>query len=117
MVDDPRKNLKWLEQQLLEAEAPLRSPAEEIQLPPEERPVGNFTRRSKGARAELARTGQTLEESAAMFTKTRRQLRREEKKRKLAAKKDPVNRSLKGLVCLAVLECIGILAILGWWLQ
>ena len=32
-------------------------------------------------------------------------------------KKASVNRNIKGLVVLAVLEIIGILCILGWWLQ
>jgi hypothetical protein len=37
--------------------------------------------------------------------------------RKAAEKKSGVNRNIRGLVFLAILECIGILAILGWWLQ
>ena len=32
-------------------------------------------------------------------------------------KKANVNHNIKGLVFLAILECLGILAILGWWLQ
>jgi len=44
-------------------------------------------------------------------------IHREEKLQKQAEKKAGVNRSLKGLVFLAVLECMGILVILGWWLQ
>ena len=128
MRDDPRKNLKWLEQQLLEEEAPESLLPEEDDLlrrvdalmedtPPEERPVGNFSRKSKGARAEQAHIRQQFDESAAVLTKTKKQLRREARLRKAAEKKANINRKIGDLVFLAILEIIGILAILGWWLQ
>ena len=128
MRDDPRRNLKWLEQQLLEEEAPDAFLPEEDDLlqrvdalvediPPEEKPIGNFSRKSKGARAEQAHIRQQFDESAAVLTKTKKQLRREEKLRKLEEKKSNVNHNIKGLVFLALLEVLGILAILGWWLQ
>ena len=128
MRDDPRRNLKWMEQQLLDAEAPEATLSEDEELMQrvdaliedlnsEEAPAGNFGPRSKGLRAEREHIRQQFDESAAVLTKTKRQLRREEKLRKKAEKKAGVNRKLGDLVFLAILECIGILAILGWWLQ
>ena len=128
MRDDPRRNLKWLEQQLLDAEAPEPFLQEEDDLlrrvdaliedlSSEEAPAGNFGPRSRGVRAERAHIAHQFDESAAVLTKTRKQLRREAKQRKIAEKKAGVNRNIKGLVFLAVLEILGILAILGWWLQ
>ena len=128
MRDDPRRNLKWMEQQLLDAEAPERILSEDEELMQrvdaliedlnsEEAPAGNFDPGSKGLRAERKHIRQQFDESAAVLTKTKRQLRREEKLRKKAEKKAGVNRKLGDLVFLAILEIIGILAILGWWLQ
>jgi len=127
MRDDPRKNLKWLEQELLNEESPGHFASEDDDLMrrvdalitenPEEAPVGNFSRKSKGARKEQAHVASQFDEGAAVLTKTKKQLRREAKLRKQAEKKANVNHNIKGLVFLAILECLGILAILGWWLQ
>ena len=127
MGDNPRKNLKWMQQQLMEVEAPssfvsddddlIRRVDDLLEESTEEAPLGNFSRKSKAARAEQAHIRQQFDESAAVLTKTKKQLRREAKQQKAAEKKANVNRSIGGLVFLAVLECIGILAILGWWLQ
>lgn len=128
MRDDPRRNLRWMEQQLLEAEAPepflpedddllLRVDALIGETPAEEKPVGNFSSRSKGARAEQAHIRHQFDESAAVPTKTKKQLRREAKLQKQAEKKANINRKTGDLVFLAILEIIGILVILGWWLQ
>ena len=82
-----------------------------------EPPVRNFANHyggtAKSVRAEQAHIRQQFDPSAAVLTKTGKQLRSE----KIAEKKANVNRNLKDLVFLAILECIGILAILGWWLQ
>jgi len=141
MRDDPRRNLKWLEQELLAEDNVHRAfsqlpdqeyheddnllelvdrildeePEEEV--PPVRNYANNYGRETKALRTEQARIRQQFDESAAVLTKTRQQLHREEKLQKQAEKKAGVNRSLKGLVFLAVLECIGILVILGWWLQ
>ena len=128
MGDNPLKTLKWMEQQLLEAEAPASFVSDDDDLmqrvdallgeePEQEVPLGNFSRKSKGTRAEQAHICRQFDESAAVLTKTKQQLRREARLRKTAEKKSGVNRNIKGLVFLAILECIGILAILGWWLQ
>ena len=124
MGDDPRKNLKWMQQLLQEVEAPEPLLQEDDDLLRrvdaligEDAPTGNFSPTSKGARAERSRTKLQLEESAAMLTKSKKQLRQEEKQRKIAEKKSNINRNLKDLVFLAVLEIIGILCILGWWFQ
>ena len=127
MRDDPRKNLKWLEQQLLQEEAPQRVTTQTedllaradaaLGLDPEESPLGNFSRKSRGAKAEQAHVRHQFDESAAVVPKTKKQLRKEAKQATAAEKKAAVNHKLKDLVFLAVLEIIGILCILGWWLQ
>ena len=137
MGDHPGKNLKWLEQELLAEDTIHRDfsrlPNPEYQKDEDllelvdmligeeetdpEPPVRNFANRygstAKSVRAEQAHIRQQFDPSAAVLTKTGKQLRRE----KIAEKKANVNRNLKDLVFLAILECIGILAILGWWLQ
>ena len=140
MYDDPRRNLKWLEQELLAEDSLHRDfsklPNKDYQKDDEllelvdtligeaeepEPPVRNFAnnygRPTKGERAARSQAPNRLEESAYVPVKTKKQLRREEKQRKIAEKKAGVNRNIKGLVFLAVLETLGILAILGWWLQ
>lgn len=124
MRDDPRRNLKWLDQQLQESDPidPYMDETAEllarVDLALEEEPEPPaFARKSqkktKGERAEQARIAKQSDESVAVFTKTKRQLRREARRQK----KSGINRNIKGLAFLAVLELIGILAILGWWLQ
>lgn len=137
MYDDPRRNLKWLEQELLAEDSVHRDfskltdqeyhkDEELLELvdmlvgeedTAEEPPLRNFAnhygRISRGERAARAQAPKHLEESAYVPVKTKKQLRREAK----AEKKASVNRNIKGLVFLAILEILGILAILGWWLQ
>lgn len=124
MRDDPRRNLKWLEQQLQESDPidPYMDETAEllarVDLALEEDPeppvfVQKTKKKTKGEMAERAHIEKQFDESAAVLTKTKKQLRREAKLRKKAN----INRNIKGLVFLAVLELIGILAILGWWLQ
>ncbi len=124
MRDDPRRNLKWMEQQLQETDPidPYMDETAEllarVDLALEEDPEPPvFVRRSgkktRGEQAEQAHIAKQFDESAAVLTKTRKQLRREAR----LQKKANINRNIKGLVFLAILEIIGILAILGWWLQ
>ena len=140
MHDDPRRNLKWLEQELLAEESLHRDFSnlpdkdyhrdedllelvdtligeEETPEPPVRNFANNYGRPSKGERAARAQAPKGLEESAYVPVKTKKQLRREEKQRRIAEKKSGVNRNIKGLVFLAILEVLGILSILGWWLQ
>ncbi len=132
MRDDPKKNLKWLEQELLAAEdrpqVTLRpgqityeEPDDLLQrvdaLLAEDPEIPAFVgrKKTKASRTAAARASAApaLDESAAIPVKTKKQLRRE----KAAGKKAGVNRNIRGLVFLAVLELLGILAIIGWWLQ
>lgn len=124
MGDDPRKTVKWMQQQLMEVEKPDSFGFEDEDLmarvdalledfQEEETPIGDFSRKSRGARAEQAHISQQFDPSAAVLTKTKKQLRREAK----LQKKTNINRNIKGFVFLAILECIGILVLLGWWLQ
>ena len=130
MRDDPHRNLKWLEQELLEADRPAVVPKgisndtaqllaqvdgllEEL---PDVEPPAFVQKRKKPTRGEqMERSGATrkLDDSDAVFTKTKRQLRKEKQKQK----RDHVNRNIKDLVVLAILEIIGILCVIGWWLQ
>ena len=129
MRDDPRNNLKWLEQELLAAERPaapkeitddtaeLLAQVDDLldDLSEPEPPVfvQKGKRQTMGEKAERQHISRQFDEDAAVLTKTKRQLRKEKRKQK----RESVNRNIKGLVVLAVLEIIGILCILGWWLQ
>ena len=128
MRDDPRQTVQWMQQQLMDAEAPQRFASgdddlmERVdalidELTAEEAPIGNFSHKSKGARAERSHIRQQFDASSAVLTKTKKQLRREAKLQKAAEKKANVNRKIGDLVFLAILECAGILILLGWWLQ
>ena len=129
MRDDPQRHLKWLEQELLASERPaapegitddtadLLNQVDQLLMELEEPEPPVFVQKrkkaSRGEQAERRHISEQFDPSAAVLTKTRRQLRKEAKQRKKAN----VNRNIKGLVVLAVLELIGILCILGWWLQ
>ena len=130
MRDDPQRNLKWLEQELLNADRPAAVPTyvsdDTAQLLaqvdglledlPDSEPPAFVQKRKKPTRGErMERSGGTrqLDSSDAVFTKTKRQLRKEKRQQK----KNHVNRKIWDLVILAVLEIIGILCVIGWWLQ
>ena len=124
MRDDPRRNLKWMEQQLQETDPidPYMDETAEllarVDLALEEEPeppvfVQKSRKKTRGQQVEEAHIAKQFDESAAVLTKTRKQLRREAR----LQKKANINRNIKGLVFMAILEIIGILAILGWWLQ
>ena len=129
MRDDPRNNLKWLEQELLAAERPaapkditddtaeLLAQVDDLldDLSEPEPPVfvQKRKRQTMGEKAERQHISRQFDEDAAVLTKTRGQLRKEKRKQK----RESVNRNIKGLVVLAVLEIIGIACILGWWFQ
>ena len=129
MRDDPRNNLKWLEQELLAAERPaapkditddtaeLLAQVDDLldDLSEPEPPVfvQKGKRQTMGEKAERQHISRQFDEDAAVLTKTKGQLRKEKRKQK----RESVNRNIKGLVVLAVLEIIGIACILGWWFQ
>lgn len=137
MGDNPRKNLKWLERELLAAEeqpqvAPkpeeitYEKPDDLLQrvdaLLAEEPEIPVFMGKQKNTKASRAaavkvHTVPQFDERAAIPVKTRRQLKEEARQRKAARKKAGVNRNIKNLTLLAALELLGILAIIGWWLQ
>ena len=118
MFDDPGQNLKWLEEELLaaeEAETPEEEEeyAEDADTPdPDadwleevdallapEKPA----RRRKNPAVDYARTvyedEEELDEDAAVFDD------------------DPPPKGIGGLLFLAILEVLGILAVVGWWLK
>ena len=136
-VKYPRKSLKWLEQQLLAAEdrpcaAPkpgdvtYEEPDDLLQrvdaLLADEPEIPVFAKKQKHTKASRAAASRVqpapkFDESAAIPVKTRKQLKAEARKQKAARKKAGVNRNIKDLTLLAALELLGILAIIGWWLQ
>ena len=130
MRDDPQRNLNWLAQELLEAERPpvpmgisddtaeLLAQVDDLLNEEPEPPF--FVQKQKkqnkptrGERMERSHISRQMDSSAAVFTKTKRQLRQEKRKQK----RDSVNRNITGLVVLALLEIMGILCVLGWWLR
>ena len=137
MRDDPGKNLKWLEQELQAAEqrpqvAPkpgeilYEDPDDLLQrvdaLLADEPEIPVFAKKQKHTKASRAAGSRVqpapkFDESAAIPVKTRKQLRAEARQQKAARKKAGVNRNIKDLTLLAALELLGILAIIGWWLQ
>ncbi len=137
MRDDPGKTLKWLEQELLAAEerpkvAPkpgeisYEEPDDLLQrvdaLLAEEPEIPVFVGKRKSTKASRAAAenhsaAPAFDESAAIPVKTKKQLRADAKQHKAEKKKAGVNNNIKDLKILACLELLGILAIIGWWLQ
>ena len=137
MGNTPGKNLKWLEQELLAAEerpsvAPksgeisYEEPDDLLQrvdaLLTDEPEIPVFVGKRKNTKASRAAAEKhsavpAFDESAAIPVKTKKQLRADAKQRKAAKKKAGVNNNIKDLKVLACLELLGILAIIGWWLQ
>lgn len=128
MFDDPREDLHWLQEELLaQEEAEGFAQDEEDELPeddpelvwlrqvhsllgPEEQPEPSrrstrATRASRAARQappanfQTYEPGQSWDESAALFDD------------------GPPPKGIGGLVVLAILEVLGILAVVGWWLK
>lgn len=124
MFDDPREDLHWLQEELLaeEQEAGFDQdmpPQEDPELvwlhqvrsllgpedPPPQAPPRRPTRASRAARQappahfQTYEPGQEWDEGAAVFDD------------------DPPPKGIGGLVVLAVLELLGILAVAGWWLK
>jgi len=138
MGDNPRQTVRWMQQQLMEAEAPQQFSSEDDDLmqrvdmliedmeseheeywegePPIRNFANNYGRQSKAERIQQSQVPK-FDPNAAVLTKTKKQLRQKAKLRKKAEKKANINRNIKDLVFLAILEILGILAILGWWLQ
>ena len=129
MRDDPRENIDWLARELLAAERPGAAQGisddtadllaqvdhllEDMQEPEPPAFAQKRRRQTKGEQAERSHISRQFDAEAAVLTKTKRQLRQEARQQK----KSQVNNRIGGLVVLAVLECIGILYILGWWMQ
>ena len=129
MRNDPQNNLKWLEQELLDMERPAAPEGisddtaqllaqvdnllEEMQEPVPPVFAQKQKKLTRGERIERQNISRQFDPSAAVLTKTKRQLRKERRRQN----KDSVNRNIRDLVVLAIVEIIGILCILGWWLQ
>ena len=101
MFDDPRQKLRWLEQELKEAEPEI--PVEEEPEETEEDELGpGYNWAVDFHRAVYADEAPVPEEAQV----SRRRGRKEKKKK-----------SGKGQVLLALLEILAIFLLLGWWLK
>jgi len=116
MFDDPNKQLKWMEAELLAAEAP-EEPAE----------TGDDEDLMQRVDALINETPPQRYNPAMDFSRmvyadeepvTNREKKTRAGKAAAAAAEIPrKNTKIKGLVFLALLETAGILAIIGWWIQ
>ena len=117
MFDDPKKDLKWLEQQLLAVEAPQEDDMDLDELLADEAlfqedPVETELREARmllGDITERSWVGEFAypEEEEEKHVPAPRESRKEKKKKK--------EKGIGGLVFLACLETLGIVAVLLWW--
>lgn len=117
MFDNPRSELDWLEDELLDEEL------EEILYGSGEDDE-EYDEYDDG---EYGNEEYDEDDAEAEYAQAKPRSRRREKKRRRTVYPDeddeerymllPKRKGIKGLVFLAVLELIGILAIIGWWLQ
>ena len=117
MFDDPKKDLKWLEQQLLAVEAPQEDDIDLEELLAdeelfEEDPMETELREARmllGDITERNWVGEFAypEEEEEVHVPAPRESRKEKKKKK--------EKGIGGLVFLACLETLGIVAVLLWW--
>ena len=96
MFDDPRKSLHWMEDELLDEEL------EDILYGDEEDEEEEYERPRRRGRKQRDFHRAVYEDEDD-----------DEERYMLLPKRN----GIKGLVFLAVLELIAILAVLGWWLQ
>lgn len=132
MFDDPHKQLKWMEQELLAAETEeegyqeedfdeaFEETAEDYDDDQLINMVNELIREEPGGfrnpAVDFSRTIYADEEfdEDASVTATKAQKRQKKTAKKEAPQK---NTNIRGLVFLACLEILGILAIIGWWLR
>ena len=96
MFDDPRKSLHWMEDELLDEEL------EDILYGDEEDEEEEYERPRRRGRKQRDFHRAVYEDED------------DDEERYMLL---PKRKGIKGLVFVAVLETIAILAILGWWLQ
>ena len=96
MFDDPRKSLHWMEDELLDEEL------EDILYGDEEDEEEGYERPRRHGRKQQDFHRAVYEDED------------DDEDRYMLL---PKRKGIKGLVFLAVLELIAILAVLGWWLQ
>ena len=105
MFDDPKKDLKWLEQQLLAQEQSQEEPEEEDWLEPELQEIRTLLkpqRRNQPEDVFRFLEEDTEEEEVPIVPSRGRRYKRKEK-------------GLGGLVFLACAEMLAIAALLIWW--
>ena len=118
MFDDPKKDLKWLEQQLLAVEAPQEEDIEleewlDDEIFSEEDPLEAELQEARALLGDIpARQHRQSEDEAAsaipVAPAPRPQSKSKEKQKK--------EKGVGGLVFLACLETLGIIAVLLWWM-
>ena len=116
MFDDPKKDLKWLEQQLLAAEQDQEEPEEDW---PEEEQDWLETELQE-ARVLLGDVPARRSEPEDVFRFLEEDVREAETRSAYASapkRKSRKEKGTRGLVILACLETAAILAVLLWWVK
>lgn len=120
MFDDPKKDLKWLEQQLLAEDAPREDPPDEEFLGEEDWLDAEL----RQAHALLGDTPAATRSRGDVFAFLEEDTAREESAvyadipspaKPQKSKKKKKEKGIGGLVFLACLETLGIIAVLLWW--
>lgn len=109
MFDDPKKDLKWLEQQLLAVEQS-QEESDEDWFEEELDPLETELREARILLGDIPARQRGTEDVFAFPEEDTRQEPVSGKKRKNRKEK-----GVRGLVILACLETAGILAVLLWW--
>ena len=118
MFDDPKKDLAWLEAQLLAEEAPQEEAPEEEWFETEEDWLDAELREAHALMGDAPARSRTKED---IFAFLEEDAAREEAPayadgpRQAEPKKKKKEKGVGGLVFLACLETLGIIAVLLWW--
>lgn len=133
MFDDPQKHLKWMEEALLEEEkeddTELSDYADypdedwekileedwDFTQPPASNPALNFSRAFYEDELFTEDVSLPVHQKGRAAKMIDRDQKKEEHRQKKKDKKK--NKGIGGLVILALLELLGIFAIIGWWIQ
>ncbi len=124
MFDDPKKQLDWMARELMSQEQPDEPARAGWAQTHEAEEDADLMQRVDALIGDEVLAPQS---HAADFTRmihTGEPMQKEKKTRAVKAvqaqtqkQPEPKKKGIKGLVFLAILETLGILAIIGWWIQ
>lgn len=120
MFDDPNKQLKWMEAELLAAEMPEEPEYEDVSGEEDDdlmQRVDALINETPPQRYNPATDFSRMVYADEEPVENRSKKTRAGKAAAAAAEIPQKNTKIKGLVFLALLETAGILAIIGWWIQ